>query len=65
MVRDGGGFVVAALLERVAVDGTVEECSMLNECISGLKDDEGQSIRGWAALSEGRRLLGLKVSGIT
>ena len=65
MARGGGGFVVAALLERVAVDGTAEECSMLYECISGLKDDEDQSIRGWSALSEGRRLLGSKVLGVT
>ena len=65
MARGGGGFVVAALLERVAVDGTAEECSGLYECISGLKDDEGQSIRGWAAVSEGMRLLGSKVLGVT
>jgi hypothetical protein len=61
MARGGGGFVVAALLERVAVDGTAEECSRLHGCISGLKDDEDQSIRGWAALSEGMRLLESKV----
>ena len=65
MARDGGGFVVAALLERVAVDGTAEECSRLHGCISGLKNDEGQSIRGWATLSEGMRLLGSKVLGAT
>ncbi|KAI0281835.1 armadillo-type protein [Russula aff. rugulosa BPL654] len=51
MARGGGGFVVAALLERVAVDGTVEECSRLHE--------------GWAALTEGMRLLGSKVLGAT
>jgi hypothetical protein len=65
MARGGGGFVVAALLERVAADGTLEECSRLHECISGLKEDEDQSIRGWAALSEGMRLLGSKVLGAT
>ena len=65
MAHGGGGFVVAALLERVVVDGTAEECSRLNECISGLKDDEGQSIKGWAALSEGMRLLGSKAVGVT
>ena len=65
MARGGGGFVVAALLERVAVDGTTEECSRLHECISVLKEDEDQSIRGWGALSEGMRLLGSKVLGAT
>lgn len=65
MVHGGGGFVVAALLERVAVNGTAEECSRLNECLSGLENDEGQPIRGWSALSEGRRLLGSKVEGVT
>ncbi len=65
MARGGGGFVVAALSDRVAVDGTAEECSRLHEYISGLKDDEDQSIRGWAALSERKRLLGSKVLGIT
>jgi len=64
MAQGGGGFVVAALLERVIVDGTAEECSRLNECLSGLKNDD-QSIRGWAALSEGRRSLGSKVVGVT
>ncbi|KAI9464766.1 armadillo-type protein [Russula earlei] len=55
MARDGGAFVIAALLERVAVDGTPEERAGLEECLSGLKGDEGGSIRGrgWAALSEG------------
>lgn len=65
MARRGGAFVVAALLERVSVNGTAEECSRLYECISGLKDDEDRSIRGWAALSEGKRLLGSKVLGVT
>jgi hypothetical protein len=65
MARGGGGFVVAALLERVAVDGTAEECSRLHEYISALKDDEDQSIRGWAALLEGKRLLASKVLGVT
>jgi len=64
MTRGGGGFVVAALLERVAVNGTAEECGRLHECISGLKEDEDQPIRGWAALSEGMRLLGSKVLGV-
>lgn len=65
MARGGGGFVVAALLERVAIDGTAEERSRLHECISGLKDDEDQPIRGWAALSEGMGLLESKVLGVT
>jgi pumilio family protein 6 len=65
MARGGGSFVVAALLERVVADGTAEECSRLHECISGLKDDEDQSTRGWAVLSEGMRLLGSKVLGVT
>jgi len=65
MAHGGGGFVVAALLECVVVDGTAEECSRLNECVSGLKDDEEQSIRGWAALLEGMRLLGSKAVGVT
>ena len=65
MARGGGGFVVAALLERVAVGGTAEECSRLHGCVSELKDDEDQPIRGWAALSEGMRLLGSKVLGVT
>jgi hypothetical protein len=43
------------------VDGTPEERSKLKESLSGLKDDEGKSIRGWAALSEGIRLLGQAV----
>lgn len=64
MARGGGAFVVTALLERVAVDGTTEEGSRLHECISGLKDGEDQSIRGWAALSEGMRLL-TQALGIT
>ena len=58
MALGGGTFVITALLERVVVDGTPEERSMLKECLSGLKDDKGKSIRGWAALSEGIRLLG-------
>jgi hypothetical protein len=61
MARDEGGFVVAALLERVAVDGTAEECSRLYECISGLKESK----RGWVVLSERMRLLGSKVLGVT
>ena len=65
MARGGGAFVMAALLERVALDGTAEECSRLHGCISGLKDDEDQSIRGWATLLEGMRLLGSKVLGVT
>jgi len=65
MARGEGGFVVAALLERVAVDGTADECNRLHECISGLKGDEDQSKRGWVALSEGMRLLGCKVLGVT
>ncbi len=65
MARGGGAFVVAALLERVTVDGTAEECGRLHECISVLKDDEDQSTRGWATLSEGMRLLGSKASGVT
>jgi pumilio family protein 6 len=58
IARGGGTFVVTALLERVAVDGTPEERNKLKESLSGLKDDEGKSTRGWAALSEGIRLLG-------
>jgi hypothetical protein len=65
MVHGGGGFVVAALLERVAVDGTAKECSGLNECLSGLINDEGQSIRGWSALSDAMRLLESKAVGVT
>ena len=65
MVHGGGGFVVAALSERVAVDGTAEECSGLNECLTGLKNDEGQSIRGWSALSDAMRLLESKAMGVT
>jgi pumilio family protein 6 len=64
MARDGGGFVVAALLERVVFDGTAEERTGLNECLSGLKDDK--STRGWAALSEGMRSLSKAVGvGVT
>jgi len=53
MARGGGAFVIAALLQRVAADGTPEERSRLNECLAGLKDDEDKLIKGWAALSDG------------
>jgi len=53
MARGGGAFVIAALLERVAVGGTPEERNRLSECLAGLKGEEDQSIKGWAALSEG------------
>jgi hypothetical protein len=65
MACSGGCFVIAALLERVAVDGTPEECSKLSECLSGLKEDGGKEIRGWAALSEGIRLLRSKGTNVT
>jgi hypothetical protein len=65
MAGGGGSFVIAALLERVIVDGTPEECSTLNGCLSGLEEDNGKEIKGWATLSEGIRLLGLKVTNVT
>jgi hypothetical protein len=63
MACGGGSFVITALLERVIVDGTPEECSTLNECLSGLKGDKEK--KGWVALSEGVRLLGLKATNVT
>ncbi|KAH9975311.1 armadillo-type protein [Lactifluus volemus] len=60
-----GCFVIAALLERVAADGTPGECSKLNECLCGLKEDRGKEIKGWAALSEGIRLLRSKATSVT
>ena len=65
MACSGGCFVIAALLERVVVDGTPEECSKLNECLSGLREDTGKEIKGWAALSEGIRLLKSKATNVT
>ncbi|KAH9991199.1 ARM repeat-containing protein [Russula compacta] len=65
MARGGGAFVIAALLERVVADGTPEDCSRVNECLSGLKDDESRSIKGWATLSEGIHLLGSKMGDVT
>jgi len=65
IARGGGAFVIAVLLERVVSDGTPEECGGLKECLSALRDDEGQSIKGWAALSEGIRLLGSKAVDVT
>jgi len=53
MAHGGGTFVIAALLERVAADGTPEERIRLNECLGGLKGDEDKTLKGWAALSEG------------
>ena len=65
MARGGGGFVIAALIERVVASGTPEECNILNKCLAGLKEEvEGrqkQGVKGSSALSEGIRLLGLKV----
>jgi pumilio homology domain family member 6 len=62
MARGGGTFVITALLERIVADGTPEERSKLKESLSGLKDDEGKSIKGWTALLEGIRLLGQAVN---
>ncbi|KAI9457592.1 ARM repeat-containing protein [Lactarius psammicola] len=62
MARGGGGFVIAALVERVVASGTPEECSILNKCLAGLKAEvEGRQIKGSSVLSEGISLLGLKV----
>ncbi len=62
MARGGGGFVIAALVERVVANGTPEECSILNKCLAGLKAEvEGRQIKGSSVLSEGISLLGLKV----
>ena len=65
MACGGGSFVITALLERVVASGTPEECSTLNECFSGLREDKGKEIKGWAALSEGIRLLGLKATNVS
>ena len=66
MACGGGSFVITALLERVVASGTPEECSTLNECLSGLREDKGkEKIKGWAALSEGIRLLGLKATNVS
>ncbi|KAI0251069.1 ARM repeat-containing protein [Lactifluus subvellereus] len=65
MACGGGSFVIAALLERVIADGTPEECNSLSECLSGLREDGGKRTKGWAALSEGITLLGLKATNVT
>lgn len=65
MARGGGTFVIAALVERVVADGTPEERSKLKQSLSGLKGDEGESIKGWTALMEGIRLLGLEAVDVT
>ena len=65
MARGGGTFVIAALVERVVADGTPEERSKLKQSLSGLKSDEGESIKGWAALMEGIRLLGFEAVDVT
>ncbi|KAI9438552.1 ARM repeat-containing protein [Lactarius indigo] len=53
MARGGGGFVIAALIERVLANGTPEEW---------LKAEvEGRQTKGSSVLSEGIGLLGLKV----
>lgn len=65
MARGGGAFVIAALLERVVADGTPEDCSRVNEYLSGLKDDESRSIKGWATLSKGIHLLGSSMADVT
>jgi len=65
MARGGGTFVIAALVERVVADGTPEERSKLKQSLSGLKGDEGESIKGWAALMEGIRLLGFEAVDVT
>jgi pumilio family protein 6 len=67
MARGGGAFVVAALLERVVVDGTAGERGRLKQCLSGLSVfEDSESIRGWAALSEGMRSLSKSVGvGVT
>jgi pumilio family protein 6 len=57
MAHGGGAFVIAALLERVGADGTPDERSMLKQSLSGVEDDENESIKGRAALMEGIRLL--------
>ncbi|KAH9074128.1 ARM repeat-containing protein [Lactarius deliciosus] len=62
MAQGGGGFVIAALIERVLVNGTPEECKLLNRCLAGLKAEvEGRQMKGSSVLSEGIGLLGLKV----
>jgi len=65
MARGGGTFVIAALVERVVADGTPEERSKLKQSLSSLKGDEGESIKGWAALMEGIRLLGFEAVDVT
>jgi pumilio family protein 6 len=65
MARGGGTFVIAALVERVVAGGTPEERSKLKECLSGLEGDEGKTIKGWAALMEGIRLLGFEAVDVT
>lgn len=65
MARGDGGFVIAALIERVVANGTPEECNVLNKCLAALKAEveerQTKGIKGSSALSEGIRLLGLKV----
>ena len=65
MARGSGGFVIAALIERVVVSGTPEECNILNKCLAGLKEEvedrQKEGVKGSSALSEGIRLLGHKV----
>ncbi|KAH9031960.1 ARM repeat-containing protein [Lactarius hengduanensis] len=62
MAQGGGGFVIAALIERVLASGTPEECKLLNRCLAELKAEvEGRQMKGSSVLSEGIGLLGLKV----
>ncbi|KAI0258545.1 ARM repeat-containing protein [Gloeopeniophorella convolvens] len=56
MACGGGAFVVAALLNRVATDGSQEECDMLNQCMTGLKGIQ-HTAKGWGAVTESMRLL--------
>ncbi|KAH8987788.1 ARM repeat-containing protein [Lactarius akahatsu] len=62
MAQGGGGFVIAALIERVLANGTPEECKLLNRCLAELKAEvEGRQMKGSSVLTEGIGLLGLKV----
>ncbi|KAH9003348.1 ARM repeat-containing protein [Lactarius hatsudake] len=62
MAQGDGGFVIAALIERVLSNGTPEECKLLNRCLAGLKAEvEGRQMKGSSVLSEGIGLLELKV----
>ncbi len=65
MARGGGGFVIAALVERIVAKGSSKECDILNKCLTGfeveVEGSQTKGIRGSSALSKAISLLRLKV----